>query len=72
MAAWKQSVLICTVGTAPSVVTETVWALLEKRPRWVPNRIYLVTTTVGAKDCMRAPGHGDRGFRLMATTVSGG
>jgi hypothetical protein len=22
--------------------------------------------------CMRAPGHGDQGFRLKATTVSGG
>ena len=25
-----------------------------------------------AKYGLRAPGHGDRGFRLMATTVSGG
>ena len=51
MTDWKKSILICTVGGAPSVVTETVWALLERRPQWVPDAIYLVTTSVGANAC---------------------
>ena len=51
MTDWKRSVLICTVGGAPSVVTETVWALLERRPQWVPDAIFLVTTSVGAPQC---------------------
>jgi len=51
MTNWKRSVLICTVGGAPSVVTETVWALLERRPQWVPDAIHLVTTSVGETAC---------------------
>ena len=46
-----RNVLLITLGGAPGVVTETVWALLkERRPPWVPHEIHLVTTTFGAKD----------------------
>ena len=51
MTNWTKSVLICTVGGAPGVVTETVWALLERRPQWVPDAIHLVTTSAGKTAC---------------------
>lgn len=52
---WNRSILIATVGTAPGVVTETVWALLDRKPEaWVPTAIYLVTTTLGRQECQKA------------------
>jgi len=52
---WNENVLIATVGTAPGIVTETVWALLERKPiPWCPTHIYLVTTSVGARACESA------------------
>jgi CRISPR-associated protein (TIGR02584 family) len=37
-------VLICTIGSTPQVVTETVWALQTER-QWVPDEIEIITTT---------------------------
>jgi CRISPR-associated protein (TIGR02584 family) len=45
----KRNVLVITLGGAPGVVTETVYALLKRTPPWVPQEIYLVTTSFGAK-----------------------
>lgn len=50
---WRSNILIATVGTAPSVVTETVWALLGRKDRWVPTEIYLLTTVAGEAACER-------------------
>src|ERR1700716_1818728 len=38
----------------------------------VSARMVIVGSTGRTSDILRAPGHGDRGFRLKATTVSGG
>ena len=46
----KHNVLVITLGGAPGVVTETVFALLDQKPAWVPHEIHLVTTTFGASD----------------------
>jgi CRISPR-associated protein (TIGR02584 family) len=51
---WQSNILIATVGTAPSVVTETVWALLRRKPEpWVPTAIFLLATTKGEAACER-------------------
>lgn len=47
--AWR-NILVITLGGAPGIVTETVWALIERDPPWVPDEIYLVTTSFGARD----------------------
>ncbi|MEQ1697322.1 MAG: CRISPR-associated ring nuclease Csm6 [Hyphomicrobiaceae bacterium] len=53
-----RNVLIITLGQAPAIVTETVYALLRPtadeaqevaRP-WIPNEIHIVTTTKGRTD----------------------
>jgi CRISPR-associated protein (TIGR02584 family) len=38
-------ILFCTIGQTPQVVTETVWALKDRRPTWVPDEVHVVTTT---------------------------
>jgi len=50
-----QHILICTLGSTPQVVTESVWALIhdEDQP-WVPDRIEIVTTADSAKWVSRA------------------
>ena len=45
----KRNVLVITLGGAPGVVTETVYALLKRVPPWIPQEIHLVTTTFGAR-----------------------
>lgn len=44
----RRNVLVVTLGGAPGVVTETVYALLDRKPAWVPHEIHLVTTAFGA------------------------
>lgn len=41
-------VLFCTIGMAPSVVTETAWAL-QTGDKWTPHEIVIVTTSRGLK-----------------------
>lgn len=43
-----RNVLIITVGMTPQIVTETVYALLTRADPFVPDAIYLVTTTKAA------------------------
>lgn len=40
-------VLLCTIGTTPQVVTETVWALRRRDPPWIPDEVVIITTTQG-------------------------
>ena len=42
----RRRALVCTIGSTPQVVTETVWALRRERG-WVPSEIHVVTTTHG-------------------------
>ena len=51
-------VLICTLGSTPQVVTETVWALMhDPRRPWTPTRIDIVTTNDGLKRISEALQH---------------
>ena len=48
-------VLLATIGQAPQIVTETVWALINKRvPPWLPTEIHVVTTTFAAEKLVSA------------------
>ncbi len=42
------SVLIAVLGSSPAVLTETLWALAQKSPPVIPQRVVVVTTTHGA------------------------
>jgi len=44
----KQVVLLSLVGTAPAVLTETVWALAHQEDPVIPDRIIAITTSTGA------------------------
>jgi hypothetical protein len=55
-----EKVFVVTLGMAPAVITETLWALLRRDPPWRPDRIEVITTTGGArsvaKDLLRSGG----------------
>lgn len=58
-----QTVLISLVGTAPAVLTETVWALATQDEPVIPDRIIAITTSSGSaklKEKLFAAGHWDR------------
>jgi CRISPR-associated protein (TIGR02584 family) len=40
--------LLAVTGLSPAIVTETLWALAQERPRVLPGRVVFVTTGVGA------------------------
>jgi len=43
-------VLACAVGLTPQIVTESLWALaIAGHPRWVPDRLEIITTGSGAR-----------------------
>lgn len=44
----KRTILLSLVGTAPAVLTETVWALAHQDEPVIPDRIVAMTTTTGA------------------------
>ena len=43
------AILLAVTGLSPSIVTETVWALAQEKPRIIPSRVIFVTTEVGAQ-----------------------
>lgn len=45
--AFPRRVLLCLAGLSPAVVTETIYALLLRTPRFVPTEILLLTTVAG-------------------------
>lgn len=49
MPACGSKVLLLTLGSTPQVVTETLFALVNATPQWVPDRIVLATTGHGAR-----------------------
>ena len=58
-----QTVLISLVGTAPAVLTETVWALATQSEPVIPDRVIAVTTAPGAaklKNKLFVDGHWER------------
>ena len=40
-------VLMCVSGTSPAVITETIYALIQQTPSFVPDEIHVVTTLTG-------------------------
>jgi CRISPR-associated protein (TIGR02584 family) len=44
----KQTVLLSLVGTAPAVLSETVWALAHQEEPVIPDKIIAMTTSMGA------------------------
>lgn len=44
----KQTVLLSLVGTAPAVLSETVWALAFQNKPVIPDRVIAITTSTGA------------------------
>ena len=40
--------LIAVTGLSPAIVTETVWALAQEKPRIIPHRVIFITTGTGA------------------------
>lgn len=44
----KQTVLLSLVGTAPAVLSETVWALATQDEPVIPDRVIAMTTSTGA------------------------
>lgn len=49
MANKRERIFLATLGMVPAVVTETLWALAQRRPSWVPDRIEVITTNGGVK-----------------------
>lgn len=46
---YKRRALVCVLGLAPQILTETLYALaVAGRPRWVPTEIHVITTSAGA------------------------
>lgn len=43
----KRTIMIAVLGTSPSVLTETVWALYKEKPDYLPEEVFVLTTTRG-------------------------
>lgn len=68
-----QTVLISLVGTAPAVLTETVWALATQDEPVIPDRIIAITTSSGAaklKEKLFTAGHWDCLVRDLGAHLS--
>lgn len=46
---YERRVLLCVTGLSPQVVTETVFALAQRSPPWIPTEVHVLTTVTGAK-----------------------
>lgn len=46
---YKRRILLIVTGLTPQVVTETLYALSQRRPAFIPTEIYLATTKEGAE-----------------------
>lgn len=40
--------LLAVTGLSPAIVTETVWALAQEKPKVLPSRVIFITTGIGA------------------------
>lgn len=61
----RRNVLVITVGLAPSVVTRTVYALLERTPPRTPQEIHLITTARGAAHWLDPTRNADKELRRI-------
>lgn len=47
---YPRRVLVCVIGLAPQVLTETLYSLaIQAWPPWIPTEIHVVTTAAGAR-----------------------
>lgn len=52
---YSRRALVCVIGLAPQVLTETLYALaVQSDTPWVPTEIHVITTTTGAKTLVNA------------------
>jgi CRISPR-associated protein (TIGR02584 family) len=64
----KQIVLLSLVGTAPAVLSETVWALATQEVPVIPDKIIVMTTSTGAvkiKEKLFEQGHWQRMLKAL-------
>ena len=50
----EQRILLVASGMSPQILTETLYALLHSRPPFIPDRIYMVTTSVGRQKALES------------------
>src|SRR6266516_3177170 len=48
------TILLAVTGTSPAVLTETIWALAQEDPPVIPDRVIVITTTVGSEQLQKA------------------
>lgn len=48
-----KKILFSILGTSPQILTETVYALTQNEPSFVPDEIFVLTTAFGAEQCVR-------------------
>lgn len=58
---FPRRILLAVTGLSPQVVTETLYALLQRQPPFLPTEIHLVTTEEGARLARAALLHPDGG-----------
>ena len=49
----SETILFAVTGMSPAILTETVWALAHENPPVIPNRVVVLTTTVGRETVLR-------------------
>ncbi|MCX8023451.1 MAG: CRISPR-associated ring nuclease Csm6 [Syntrophorhabdaceae bacterium] len=42
-----KEILVLVAGTTPQIITETIYALSQKNPPIIPDKVYIITTTTG-------------------------
>lgn len=57
-----KKILFSILGTSPQILTETVYALTQNEPAFVPDEIYVLTTGFGADQCIRGLFQADGGW----------
>jgi len=43
----NRKILIAVTGVSPAILTETVWALAQEEPSWIPDQVVAITTRTG-------------------------
>ncbi len=47
------NILFSILGISPQILTETLYALMQQSPPFMPNKIIVLTSSIGAKQCKR-------------------
>ncbi len=49
-----EKTLLCVLGRSPAILTETLYGLVHKDEPFIPNKIEVITTKIGAEQCKLA------------------